>query len=146
MRMIPRAVLTGLEIALPGIEVQRRVVALDALAQRERSLSIRAAEHLDATAQIRRPTEGRRGDQLGVDDDGTVRGVGGHNRLKSQAQSIARSADPSISVEVESMENVLAVRVPAQRGKPYSFGGKFFIREGASSQQAASLWMPTGRR
>ena len=44
MRMIPRAVLTGLEIALPGIEVQRRVVALDALAQRERSLSIRAAE------------------------------------------------------------------------------------------------------
>ena len=44
MRMIPRAVLTGLEIALPGIEVQRRVVALDALAQRERTLSIRAVE------------------------------------------------------------------------------------------------------
>jgi len=44
MRMIPRAVLTDLEIALPSTEVQRRVVALDALARRERSLSIRAAE------------------------------------------------------------------------------------------------------
>ena len=28
MRMVPRAVLTGLEIALPDLEVQRRVVAL----------------------------------------------------------------------------------------------------------------------
>ena len=72
---------------------------------------------------------------LGVDDDGTVRSVEGHNRLKSQVQSIARSADPPISVEVESMGEVLAVRVSAQRSKPYSFGGKFFIREGASSQQ-----------
>ena len=40
---------------------------------------------------------------LGVDDDGTVRGVEGHNRLKSQVQSVARSADPPISVELESM-------------------------------------------
>ena len=72
---------------------------------------------------------------LGVDDDGTVCGVEAHNRLKSRVQSIARSADPPISVEVESMGDVLAVRVLAQRGKPYSFGGKFFIRDGASSQQ-----------
>ena len=72
---------------------------------------------------------------LGVDDDGTVRGVERHNRLKSQVQSIARSADPPVSVELESMGDVLAISVPAQRGKPYSFGGKFFIRDGASSQQ-----------
>ena len=72
---------------------------------------------------------------LGVDDDGAVRGLEGHNRLKSQVQSVARSADPSISVDMESMGDVLAVRVPAQRGKPYSFGGKFFVRHGASSQQ-----------
>lgn len=44
MRMIPRAVLTDLEIALPHLEVQRGVVALDALARREHALSIRAAE------------------------------------------------------------------------------------------------------
>ena len=72
---------------------------------------------------------------LGVDDEGTVRGVEGHNRLKSQVQSVARSADPPISVELESMGEVLAVRVPSQRGRPYSFGGKFFVRDGASSQQ-----------
>ena len=72
---------------------------------------------------------------LGVEDDGTVRGVQGHNRLKSRVQSVARSAEPPISVDVESMGEVLCVRVPAQRGKPYSFGGRFFIREGASSQQ-----------
>ena len=72
---------------------------------------------------------------LGVEDDGTVCGVQGHNRLKSQVQSIARSADPPISVELDSMGDVLAVRVPTQRTKPYSFGGKFFMRDGASSQQ-----------
>ncbi|MDE2762769.1 MAG: hypothetical protein OXQ94_02900 [Gemmatimonadota bacterium] len=29
----------------------------------------------------------------------------------------------------------MCVRVPSQRGKPYSFGGRFFMRDGASSQQ-----------
>ena len=42
--MIPRGVLTDLEVVLPGLETQRRVVAVDALARRERALSIRAAE------------------------------------------------------------------------------------------------------
>lgn len=44
MRMIPRAVLTDLEVPWPSLDVQRRVVALDALARRERTLTIRAAE------------------------------------------------------------------------------------------------------
>ena len=72
---------------------------------------------------------------LGVADDGEVCGVGNHNRLKSEVQSIARSTDPPIAVEIESAGQVLCVRVPAQQSKPYSFGDKFFIREGASSQQ-----------
>ena len=72
---------------------------------------------------------------LGVADDGEVFGVDSHNRLKSEVQSIARSADPPIAVEIESAGQVLCVWVPAQQSKPYSFGGKFFIREGASSQQ-----------
>ena len=72
---------------------------------------------------------------LGVTDDGEVLGIGNHNRLKSEVQSVARSADPPIAVEIESVGQVLCVRVPAQQGKPYSFGGRFFIREGASSQQ-----------
>ncbi len=72
---------------------------------------------------------------IGVTDDGVGCGVADHNRLKSRVQSIARSAEPPIAVEIESVEGVLCVTVPAQHSKPYSFGGKFYIREGASSQQ-----------
>nr|VFK47955.1 MAG: ATP-dependent DNA helicase RecG [Candidatus Kentron sp. TC] len=72
---------------------------------------------------------------IGVTDGGDVVGVKDHNELKSVAQSVARSADPSIAIEVESLGDVLKVTIPAQHGKPYSFKGKFFMREGASSQQ-----------
>ena len=61
-----------------------------------------------------------------------------HNRLKSRVQSIARSADPTITVEVESVGEVLLVVVPPQKRKPYSFGGRFFLREDASSQQMSN--------
>ncbi len=70
---------------------------------------------------------------IGVDDAGTVIGVANHNRLKSQNQSVTRSADPPVAVESEG--DVLCVTVPEQRGKPYSFRGRFFIREGATCQQ-----------
>ena len=72
---------------------------------------------------------------VGVDDSGKVCGVSDHYRLKSEIQSTARSANPPITVEIESAGEVLRVKVPAQHGKPYSFGGKFFMREGANSQQ-----------
>ena len=74
---------------------------------------------------------------VGVNDDGKIAGVGKHNKLKSQVQSIARSAEPPIAVDVESIGKVLSITVPEQHSKPYSFGGKFFIREGATSQQMA---------
>ncbi len=79
---------------------------------------------------------------LGVADDGEVCGVANHNRLKSEVLSIARSAAPPIAVEIESAGKVLCVRVPAQQSKPYSFGGKFYIREGSSSQQMSreEIW------
>ena len=72
---------------------------------------------------------------IGVTNDGDVVGVDDHNDLKSAVQSIARTAEPPIAVEIESAGRVLSVRVPAQHGKPYSFGGRFYLREGASSQQ-----------
>ena len=72
---------------------------------------------------------------IGVDDAGTVVGVRDHNRLKSQVQGISRSADPPVAVEVESAGDVLCITVPEQHGKPYSFGGRFYIREGATCQQ-----------
>ncbi len=72
---------------------------------------------------------------LGVTDKGEIVGVADHNKLKSQVQAIARSAEPPIKVEIASIDSVLCVTMPVQDNKPYSFGGKFFMREGANSQQ-----------
>ena len=43
IRMVPRSGLEILEISVPPIETQRRIVAIDALAKREQTLSILAA-------------------------------------------------------------------------------------------------------
>ena len=75
---------------------------------------------------------------LGVTDAGKVVGVADHNRSKARVLSTARSADPPIEVEVESAGEVLRVAVPPQKRKPYSFGGRFFMRDGASSRQLSS--------
>ena len=75
---------------------------------------------------------------LGVSDAGEIVGVPDHNRLKSRVLSTARSADPPIELEVESVGEVLRVVVPPQKRKPYSFGGRFFMRDGASSQQMSN--------
>ena len=72
---------------------------------------------------------------IGVADNCGICGVSNHNRLKSQVQSIARSAESPIAVEIESVDGVLCVAVPAQQSKPYSFGRKFFIR-GRGEQSA----------
>ena len=61
-----------------------------------------------------------------------------HNRLKARVLSTGRSADPPIGVEVESLGAVLRVVVPAQNRQPYSFGGRFFVRDGASSRQMSN--------
>ena len=75
---------------------------------------------------------------LGVSDAGKVLGVADHNRLKARVSSTARSADPPIEVDVESVGDVLRVVVPPQKRKPYSFGGRFFMRDGASSRQLSN--------
>lgn len=75
---------------------------------------------------------------LGVTDTGKVVGVADHNRLKARVLSTARSAEPPIEVEVESAGEVLRVAVPPQKRKPYSFGGRFLMRDGASSRQLVS--------
>jgi len=72
---------------------------------------------------------------IGVTDNGKITGVANHNDLKSRVPSIARSAEPPIAVDIESIGKVLSITVPEQHSKPYSFGGKFFIRKGATTQQ-----------
>ena len=72
---------------------------------------------------------------LGVRDDGRVLGIKITNSLKSQIQDYARNIDPAFSVETEDVENILIIRVPEGKKKPYSVNGQFFIRIGANSQQ-----------
>ena len=72
---------------------------------------------------------------IGVTDSGEIAGVRDFNALKSRVQSVARSADPPVAIDVTSVDDVLCVTVPAQHSKPYSFGGRFFLRVGATSQQ-----------
>lgn len=72
---------------------------------------------------------------IGISDDGQVVGVKDHNRLKSEIQATARSVEPPLVLDIESVGEVLVVFIPAQNSKPYSFGGKFYLRDGASSQQ-----------
>ena len=72
---------------------------------------------------------------IGVNDDGSVVGITDANRLKSEVQNIARSIEPVLVVDVELQENILVVTVPPQNSKPYSFAGKFYFRDGATSQQ-----------
>ncbi|MEO5375305.1 MAG: restriction endonuclease subunit S [Alphaproteobacteria bacterium] len=67
IRMVPRSSLDELELDIPDIAIQRKIVAIDALAERERELSILAAEGrrrltsmiLAERAKNMRPTAGR---------------------------------------------------------------------------------------
>jgi ATP-dependent DNA helicase RecG len=72
---------------------------------------------------------------VGADDRGSLVGVSNINRTKSEIQSIARNVDPPIAVEIEPIENVLLVTVPAGSRKPHMVGGKFYMREAATTQQ-----------
>ena len=44
LRMVPRSSLDTLDIDVPDLETQRKIVAIDALAERERGLSVLAAD------------------------------------------------------------------------------------------------------
>ncbi len=72
---------------------------------------------------------------IGISALGGIVGAANHNRTKSRIQRIARSADPPIDVEIDAIDEVLRVTVPTQPHKPYSHGGRFFRRDGATSQQ-----------
>lgn len=72
---------------------------------------------------------------VGADDHGNLFGVSNINRAKSEIQSIARNVDPPIAVEIEPIENVLLVTIPPGRAKPHMVGGKFYVREAATTQR-----------
>jgi len=72
---------------------------------------------------------------LGISDDRKIRGISITNRIKSQIYDSARKFDPKLEVNLEDFENILVVNVPEGTNKPYSVGGKFYVRQGTNSQQ-----------
>jgi len=72
---------------------------------------------------------------LGVDDNGTVKGIKVTNMLRSQVQNLARNMDPPLQIGVEAFKNILVIDVPEGMQKPHSTNGKFYMRYGANSQQ-----------
>lgn len=72
---------------------------------------------------------------LGVDDNGRIVGVNNHNKLKSEMQATARNIEPPLLLDIETVNDILVVKVPEGKNKPYSVNGRFYIREGANSQQ-----------
>ena len=76
---------------------------------------------------------------IGLSNRGRIVGVTDHSRAESRVQSIARSADPSIDVEIDTFDEVFRVTVPPQPHKPYSFGGRFFTRDGATSRRMSRV-------
>lgn len=72
---------------------------------------------------------------LGVSRSGEVIGVGNHGRTRVKVLTVARSGDPPIVVEVESVGEVMRVTVPPQKYKPYSIGWRAFVREGSGSRR-----------
>lgn len=75
---------------------------------------------------------------IGVTDEGVIKNNALGNGERSKIQTLARECDPSIDVEVESVDdqpNVLVIRVKAGLNKPYRCTGGFYMREGASSNK-----------
>ncbi len=72
---------------------------------------------------------------LGVTKSGEIVGVGNHGRTRVRVLAVARSSDPPIVVEVESVGEVMRVTVPPQKYKPYSIGWRAFVREGSGSRR-----------
>ena len=72
---------------------------------------------------------------LGVSRSGEVVGVGNHRRTRVKVLTVARSGDPPMVVEVESVGEVMRVTVPPQKYKPYSIGWRAFVREGSGSRR-----------
>ena len=72
---------------------------------------------------------------LGVNDDGLVKSVRITNRLKSAIQDIAHNCDPPVIINLNEIDNVLAIEVREGENKPYSCSSGFFMRMGANSQK-----------
>lgn len=62
---------------------------------------------------------------LGINDDGLIKEVRITNRLKSAIQDIAHNCDPPVIINLNEINNVLAIEVREGDNKPYSCSSGF---------------------
>ncbi|CAF30016.1 RNA-binding domain-containing protein [Methanococcus maripaludis] len=72
---------------------------------------------------------------LGVTDSGDITGYPLSNQDDARITDIARNMDPSFSVNLEKVDNVVVITVPKGENKPYSTGGLYYVRNGSQSQK-----------
>jgi ATP-dependent DNA helicase RecG len=72
---------------------------------------------------------------LGISDEGEIKGVTVSNEIISKIQDVARNCDPSIIVNIEKIESILAIEIKEGNNKPYSCSSGFYMRMGANSQK-----------
>ena len=72
---------------------------------------------------------------VGVTDDGKIKPVNFTNKLRSEIMDLVRNFDPSLKIAIEEIDGVVIIHVPQGDEKPYSTGGRFYVRQGANSQQ-----------
>ena len=72
---------------------------------------------------------------IGVTDSGRKKEIRITNKLKSELQDIGRNLDPKMTIRLQEIDGILIVDIPEGKEKPYSIVGKFYLRQGANSQQ-----------
>ena len=81
---------------------------------------------------------------IGVSDAGEIVGVANHNRVKSRVQSTARSADPPIELEVESVGRVLRSSWKS-RASVESCAWSYHLRSASPTPSAGASSCASGR-
>ena len=72
---------------------------------------------------------------IGITDAGLKKEIKITNKLKSEIQDIGRNLDPKMTIHLQEVDGILIIDVPEGKEKPYSIVGKFYLRQGANSQQ-----------
>ena len=72
---------------------------------------------------------------LGVSDDGKIKGFNLTNSQSSQLQTIARTIEPTLNIEIKKEDNLVVIDIPEGKNKPYSYAGQYYLRVGANSQK-----------
>lgn len=70
---------------------------------------------------------------IGIEDDGTVKGINADNVLKSKVQMMAHDCDPSVPIELEVFETILIIEDKEGKDKRYRCTSGFYLRNGTST-------------